>query len=94
MAEIAENARVVCDEALERAKWTWQEVDILIPHQPMSWFSTFLADVLRLPDGVVFDTFEVAQYDANQVSLLERFVGTLSQPSWPRQAPTRRRWVQ
>ena len=58
MAEIAENARVVCHEAMKRAEWTTDAIDIVIPHQPMSWFSAFPEDVLELRDGVIYDTFE------------------------------------
>lgn len=58
MSEIAQNARTVCDEALDRAQMRTEELDIFIAHQPMAWNSAFMADVLGLADGVAFDTFE------------------------------------
>jgi 3-oxoacyl-[acyl-carrier-protein] synthase III len=58
MAEIAGNARVVCAEALQRAELAMGDLEIIVPHQPMSWFNAFLADVLEVGDGIIFDTFE------------------------------------
>lgn len=56
--ELADYARLVCREALERAEMTMDEVDLFIAHQPMAWNKAFLADVLGLRDGVAYDTFE------------------------------------
>lgn len=58
MAEIAANCRTVCDEVLARMEMRRDEIDIFIGHQPMSWYSAFMEDVLELGDGVAFDTFE------------------------------------
>jgi 3-oxoacyl-[acyl-carrier-protein] synthase-3 len=58
MSEIAENAWTACIAVLERMGIPLEELDIMIAHQPMSWNSAFMADVLGLADGVVFDTFE------------------------------------
>lgn len=58
MGEIADNARVVCHEALARAEMTIDEVDVLLSHQPMAWYGAFLSDVLGVRDGVYFDAFE------------------------------------
>lgn len=58
MGEIADRARAVCDEALTRAGIRLDEIDLFLSHQPMAWYGAFMADVLGLRDGVVFDTFE------------------------------------
>jgi 3-oxoacyl-[acyl-carrier-protein] synthase III len=58
MRDIAENCRVVCDEALSRAELRREEIDIFIAHQPMSWNRAFMEDILDLADGIAFDTFE------------------------------------
>lgn len=58
MGEIADNARVVCAEALGRAELATPEVQTFLSHQPMAWYGAFIADVLGLADGVVFDSFE------------------------------------
>jgi len=58
MAEIAVNARTVCDEALARAGMRLEDIDVVLSHQPMIWYREFLADTLGVRDGVVFDTFE------------------------------------
>ncbi len=58
MSEIANNARVVCGEALERAGIRTEDVDVCLHHQPINWFGALLSDVLGLADNVVFDTFQ------------------------------------
>ena len=57
MGEIEENARVVCNTALDHGNMGKDELETFIGTQAMSWYSTFLADVLGLRDGVAFDTF-------------------------------------
>jgi 3-oxoacyl-[acyl-carrier-protein] synthase-3 len=58
MGEIAQHARTVSDEALRRADMRREDIDVFISHQPMSWFRSFMEDVLELPDGTAFDSFE------------------------------------
>ncbi len=58
MGELRANARVVCNEALERAELRVDELDLFVSHQPMSWYTAFIEESLGLRDGVAFDTFE------------------------------------
>lgn len=58
MGEIAQNARVVCDDALGQLEMKTRDLDVFISHQPMSWFGAFMDDVLGLADGTTFRTFE------------------------------------
>jgi 3-oxoacyl-[acyl-carrier-protein] synthase-3 len=57
MAEIAENARRVCDEAMGRAELRYDELELFVGHQPTVWITAFLEDVLGLREGIAFDTF-------------------------------------
>jgi 3-oxoacyl-[acyl-carrier-protein] synthase-3 len=56
--EIAAHALLTCEEALGRVEMRLGDVEVFISHQPMSWYRAFMEDVLALPDGVAFDTFE------------------------------------
>lgn len=58
MGEVAQHARSVCEEALGRAEMRLDDVEVFLSHQPMVWYREFIADLLGLRDGVVFDTFE------------------------------------
>ncbi|MCS6915861.1 MAG: 3-oxoacyl-[acyl-carrier-protein] synthase III C-terminal domain-containing protein [Myxococcales bacterium] len=58
MSGIAEHARIVCTEVLRRLEIKLEEVELFLSHQPLAWFSAFMEDVLGLPDGIAFHTFE------------------------------------
>ena len=58
MGQIAENAPIVCQEALGRAEMTVDELEVFITHQATYWQSSFMEDVLGVPPGVGFETFE------------------------------------
>jgi len=58
MGELRSYARVVCNEALERAEMRVDELDLFVSHQPMSWYTPFIEESLGLRDGIAFDTFE------------------------------------
>jgi 3-oxoacyl-[acyl-carrier-protein] synthase III len=58
MGEIAGNARTVCDEAMQRGDLRYDDLDLFIAHQPMSWNKAFMEDVLGLREGTAYDTFE------------------------------------
>jgi 3-oxoacyl-[acyl-carrier-protein] synthase III len=58
MSQIAENAPVVCQEALGRAEMRVEDVDVFITHQATYWQSSFMEDVIGVRPGVGFETFE------------------------------------
>jgi 3-oxoacyl-[acyl-carrier-protein] synthase III len=58
MGQIARNAPIVCHEALERAEMKADDLDVFITHQATYWQSSFIEDVLGLPPGVGFETFD------------------------------------
>jgi len=58
MGKIAENALVVCGEALERGQLRREDLDVFITHQATYWQSSFIEDTLGLKDGIGFETFE------------------------------------
>lgn len=57
MSEIASQAPIVCEEALRRAELRLEDIDLFVSHQPMAWYTAFIADVLGLRDEVLFDSF-------------------------------------
>jgi 3-oxoacyl-[acyl-carrier-protein] synthase-3 len=58
MGQIAENAPVVCHEALARAEMRAEDLDVFITHQATYWQSSFMEDVIGVPPGVGFEMFE------------------------------------
>lgn len=58
LGELADYARLVCGEALQRAEMTIDDLDLFIAHQPMAWNKAMMADVLGLKEGIEYDTFE------------------------------------
>ncbi len=57
-AQVAEYATLTAAEALGRAGWSIDEIELFVSHQPMSWFTAYMEDTLGLADGVAFSTFE------------------------------------
>lgn len=58
MGQIADHAPIVCGEALDRAEMKAEGLDVFITHQATYWQSSFIEDVLALPRGVGFETFD------------------------------------
>lgn len=58
MSQIAENAPIVCGEALGRAEMRVEDLDVFVTHQATYWQSSFMEDVLGVKPGVGFETFE------------------------------------
>jgi len=58
MGQIAENAPIVCAEALERAEIPLDDLDVFITHAATYWQTSFMADTLGLRPGVPFEKFE------------------------------------
>jgi 3-oxoacyl-[acyl-carrier-protein] synthase-3 len=58
MGQIAENAPIVCSEALGRAELRVEDLDVFITHQATYWQSSFMEDVLGVRPGVGFETFD------------------------------------
>ncbi len=58
LGELEVHATQVCEEALARMEMRREDLDIFIAHQPMSWNRALMEDMLGLPDGVAYDTFE------------------------------------
>jgi len=58
MGELTVQMTALSHEALARGEMALDEVDVVLSHQPMSWYGELMADTLGLKDDVVFHTFE------------------------------------
>ena len=58
MGQIAENAPIVCNEALERAGMHLEDLDVFITHQATYWQSSFMEEALGVKAGVGFEMFD------------------------------------
>lgn len=58
MGELTVHMKELSHEVLARAEMPLESVDVVLSHQPMSWYGELMADTLALRNDVVFLTFE------------------------------------